>query len=363
MNIKNNFLVFILLVFIFAAIALIAIAFLNPRLMPEGDSFSYIEAIKVLDGSPVSEEFVPNRILTSFLNLTGLGLFASLFGGFTLGWLIWNTLLYIIAGLAFFVLVRSVFESDKVALLGTILFATNYGVLFFGLSYVVDMGGWMFFVLSTMLLGLYAQKSEPRYLALAFIAVGIGGLFKEYVFLALPSLVVFVWYEHRASFALFLKKIIPLMLLVFIPVLMLHVWVYIKFGYTYLDWFGTNNEAFGYKNWLVNGIKSFGSVLNLTILGFVWGAYLLWSKTGEFISPKNKIFLLATILSILPIFIWPSLTQRVVTTAIVPFILMSCIVVKKYENLIHIFVPIIAAYAVINFLMEPHILNFINLPI
>ena len=65
--------------------------------------------------------------------------------------------------------------------------------------------------------------------------------------------------------------------------------------------------------------------------------------------------------SIMPIFLWPGIIQRIFFITIPFVILISCIFLKKYESRIYYFAPFFIIYILANFSMDKYILPMINI--
>lgn len=90
-NVKNDIFFWIFVVII-SIVCFTSISLFKPII--DGDGLSYVEAIKVLQDGNVPAQFVPNRILTTFLGLDSVILFSKIFGSIEAGWLILNILFY-----------------------------------------------------------------------------------------------------------------------------------------------------------------------------------------------------------------------------------------------------------------------------
>ena len=343
-------------------LVLASVFVLKPSIDPNGDGPSYLKAMEVLkSGAP--PDFVPNRILTTALGLWVITFISSIVGSVVSGWFVWNLSLYFLLAVAFYNLVARLFEDEKVALLSTLFLASNYAMANFGLGFFMDIGGWAFYIFSIYFLFLYSETKSRKMLLLSALMVGVGGLFKEYAFLGAIPIFCYLVYEHFPS----PKKIIRSGLLpaaiVLVPTFVLHFYVYQKFGYTYLDWLSSNQDYYVYASRISEYIKSLGSLVNLLALPFIFGLYH-FIKNGVEIMPekKNKVFVLSLFVSILPIFFWPAITQRILFI-IVPFLItLSAFAFKRYQKHWYVFLILLIPYILLSFTMNSFILPLINLP-
>ncbi len=351
-----------IIVFVILAIAVATFVVLKPVFSLMGDSGSYVQSMNVLEGGDLPEGFVPNRLMTSFLALNLIIVIGKVVGGILAGWITLNTILFLVGSIVFYKLILNLFKDRVIAVLSGVLFAANYDLLSFGINYLLDIGGWVAFVLSLFFLHLYAEKSTTKYLYLSLASVAVGSLFKEYSILAMAAILPFVLYESHFSIPKFLKKIILPTILTFVPLIGVHLWVYYKFGYTYLDWFGTNQSIYGYTNWMINSVKSFGVVLNIALPLVIYGMYVFVREYKTLFQPRERAFILCSLLSVVPIFFWPSITERVIFPAVPVLLLFASIAMWKHERYKDWFVIPVVVYALLTFLMDPFILNLINLP-
>ena len=147
-----------------------ALFFVHYPLQLNGDSPSYFNAMKYIQGEAYDtssygsvEETVlvtKARILTTPLMLYSSILAGQLVGGEYVGMLAVNIIFYFLIILVFYKLVLTIYESQKVALLASILFFTNYCLYNYGVTYRTDMGGWFFFLLATLLAVYYFRQPK-----------------------------------------------------------------------------------------------------------------------------------------------------------------------------------------------------------
>ena len=329
----------------------------------DSDGLSYADSIRVLQGKTAPVNFVPNRILTSFLGLQSVILFDKIFGSEEFGWLMLNIFFFFFLNIIYYKLILNIFKSEKTAFLGSLFLATNYAVITFGLDYWMDIGGWVFYILSLYLTFKYIQTGKKEILLYSALSVGVGGLFKEYAFLATIVIAMTLVYENLSNpIKIFKKSFFPA-LLVIIPFLSISIFVYEKFNYTYSTWFSFNKEYYIYASRLTEYIKSLGSLYTFLAFLIIGGAYYAIYNQKRIISDsKTTFFIFSVIVSTLPVFIWSAITQRILFITVLPAILIACFLFKKFENYWLVFIPVLILYAVINFTMTDFILPILNLP-
>ena len=333
----------------------------------DGDGLSYVEAIKVLQGESAPVNFVPNRILTTFLGLDSVILFSKIFGSIEAGWLVLNILFYFILNIVFYKLILLVFKSEKTAFLASLFLATNYAMISFGLDYWMDIGGWLFYVLALYFSLKYLQTSEKESLLYSALSVGVGGLFKEYAFLGIIPMAVILIYENWPHSIMIIKKSFVPALFALVPILVVYIFVYEKFDYTYATWFSFNtgyaSQYYFYFSKIIEYIKSFGSLYNFLAFLVIGGAYYFIRNQRKLVSEKKtQVFILSVILSTLPIFTWPGITQRILFITVPAMIIVASFLFKKFEKQWWIFLPLLVLYIVANFTMDAFILPNFNLP-
>jgi dolichol-phosphate mannosyltransferase len=334
--------------------------FLKPLPDPLGDTPSYVVAMNVISTGELTSGFLPTRILTTFGALHTITALTYIFGNIYSSWILMNVIFYLIACAVFYDIVRRMYKNENVAMLGTLFIAGSYSFISFGLSYLMDMGGWMFYIVSLYFLLRYVEEGRMRNLLYSAAAIGIGGLFKEYAFLAcIPIAVVVIgtYYRYPVKLA---KRAVITAALALVPTLLVYLYVYFRFNYSYADWLAFNESYYVYSSRISEYIKSFGSLVNVLGIGFVGGLYA-WMRNRAIIPLRFNLFVTGMILSVLPIFCWPAITQRIVSITLPIIIIISCVLFKKYEHRWYIFLPLLAVYIAISFTM-PKLLLLVNLP-
>ena len=353
---KSKIFLFFLLIFI----ALFSIYALGPQI--RGDSLLYTSSIEVLETGIQPAGFVPMMISSTYLGLSLVRFFTFLFGSISAGWLFLNVVLYVIMSLSTFALFRRIFDSAKVAFLGTLFLATNYAVIVFGLAYMMDLGGWTAYIAALYFAYRYLEKeeTEDKWLYLSALMVGLGGIYKEYAFVALLPIFGVVIFKNWKRWLGILWRFAVAGFLAFTPFVLLNLWTHFKFDYTYLDWFLYNHGAYDYQNRLVEFIKSFGSIYNFGWFLFLPGLYLLLKRWREALTDKKLFFIWLTILSCGAILLWPVVT-RVLFITMPATVLVSSLFIKKLKHPLVIIMPILIIYMASSYLMDAFILNFVNI--
>jgi len=328
----------------------------------DGDGITYVQAINVLRGDVVPLSFVPNRILTTFFGLESIILFSKIFGSIEAGWLILNIILFFILNITFYKLVLCIFKSDWTAFLASSFLVLNYGMIFFGLDYWMDIGGWTFYIISLCFILKYIETGERKSLLYSSLFIGVGVLFKEYAFLALIPMVVILAYENWFNLIKMFKKSLALVFISLIPIATVYFYVFEKFRYTYVDWLSMNNNYYIYNSRIIEYIKSFGSLYNVLVVLVLGGLYYFFHNRDTIVpEKKTQVFIVSIVVSVFPVFMWPAITQRILFITVPAMLLVASFLFKKQENYWWLFLFVLVIYAVFNFNMSYLLFNF-NLP-
>lgn len=357
--VKNNVFFSAFIVCIFAT-CLASISILNH--VVTGDAPSYLEAMHVMQGGDTPVNFVPNRILTSSLGIESVSVFTKIFGSVEVGWLVLDIMFFVVLGIVFYKLVFNIFESERTALLSSLFLITNYAMIVFGLDYGMDIGGWTFYVVSLYFTLKYVRTGANRALLFSALAIGVGVLFKEYALLgAIPVVAILVYENWQNPLAVIKKGIVPAVIAL-TPLFIVYLIVYLKFNYTYADWLSYGNASYVYSSKIMEYIKSFGSLYNFLSLVVIAGVYCFVRYRNNLL-PGNKmqIFVVSVVVSAMPVFIWPAITQRILFITVPAAILVASFAFKKYEKYWVGFLLLLIVYALVNFTMDSCILPNVNI--
>jgi 4-amino-4-deoxy-L-arabinose transferase-like glycosyltransferase len=341
------------------ALAIIAASFYLDR-GAQGDTVTYVDSINFLETGIRSDNFAFNRIITTFGGLWSVIFFSKIFGLYA-GWLVLNSIFYLVAVVVFFKLSFVLLRDKKASLMATLFLAANYALVRFGLNYLMDMGGWAFYLVSLYYIACYAVYSERGDMVKAAIFVGLGGLFKEYALLGSIAVAVFLLYENRRSFLQLVKNSILPTLLCFGPIALLYAFAYWKYDYTYLDWFSANTTYYEYASRIVEYIKALGSLHNVLALLSISGLICLIRQWRE-IEVRKKVFLVSVALSFLPVFFWPAITQRVMFVTVPFAAIVASFLFKRYNRYYPVYGFAAVLYLFASLFMDSYILPNLNLP-
>lgn len=338
----------------------------------DGDAVGYANAVKVYQGTAhleISQGLTGNildivtahRILTTALGIKAVQIFSEMFDSLIVGWVVWDTLLFFAVSITFYLFLERFFKSSRVALIGGLFFAGNYSMVAQGLGLFMDIGGWFFYILSLYWLYVYIESGRYRDVFLSALAIAIGGFFKENTFVASIPLAVVLLFEYHRSLLTFLKRSIPLGILIVVPTAIFHMAIYLKYGYVYTYWIRLAGTL-EYSSIISEYVKSFGSLLSFLAPVALIGAVILWRERAH-LDAKRLVFLTGVIISTFPAIMWPAITQRVLFLVLPWVIILAGFCIKRYERHWYAFLPILVVYILAAFSMDAFILDFVNLPI
>lgn len=351
---KSTFFLLLILISLFSVLTL------RPKIA--GDSLLYVDSIEVLKTGVQSADFVPMMILTTYLGLR-LIMFINYFtGSLAVSWILLDIILYIITGVFFYSLLKRILNDNKVAFIGSLFFATNYAIITFGLGYLMDMGGWAAYIASVYFSYRYLETTERsnKFIYFSSILIGIGGLYKEYAFVAYAVVFGAILWKNWSNWKLIIKKVFVTGLLSFTPFLLMSIFVFFKYNhYTYLDWY-LFQKVYEFQNRPVEFIKSFGSIYNFGWFLFLGGFYIFISKWKDILKDKKLVFISLLLLSCSSVLLWPVVT-RVLFITMPAVIIVSSLFIKKIEKYIYLVYGLLGAYILSAYLMDSYILDFVNL--
>jgi 4-amino-4-deoxy-L-arabinose transferase-like glycosyltransferase len=304
---------------------------LQPPFDLAGDAPGYLEAMRVLNGMHPPDGFIPNRILTTFGGVSTVAALAWITGNYLASWFFVNTLYFF--GLAFvsYFLFRRITGSDIGSILGALFLVGNYDVLVFGLNYLMDISGWFWFMLSLLFLSIYMEGDDRRFLWGAALAAGVGTLFKEYAFFAFLPLGVYLLYRHWRSPREMIRAVVPCAVSL-LPLVLVHIIVYLAYGYSYFDWYGMNTETFAFEGWAWNAGRSFLVVLGFMLPVSLLGIFAFVHRARTSLDARKILFVVSLALPALAVFLWPIITERLVFLFVPLAALLAAFAVARYER-------------------------------
>ncbi len=293
----------------------------SPRVW-SGDTPTYTTAIETLKsflgGEAVSlDTITATRLLTAPLMLLASYGVGSLIGDYASGMLFVNVALYLISIPVFYEIVRLVYRDKKVAFIASVLYITNWCLFSFGTTYLSDMGGWFFFLLTTLFgLRYYRDTEVKKWLIYGVLSAIVGVFFKEYGGLGIMSLVLLIGISNlpmrrKVEEVVIAGGAFGLALIAY------HTWFYLQFAYSYFDWYGYNQGAYAGENPTSSDMNNLVTLVKVVALIFLagWPLFLigLWHEWRAFTqgTRERAYILLALLPASLMFLAWPAFTQRV----------------------------------------------------
>ncbi len=324
------------------------------------DTKTYINAMNFLSGQEVGGEVYYNRILTSPLMLELTLFFKEAAGSLLKSMLGINIIFYFLLIYFYFKLAQEVYKKSFAPYFCTILLLSSYPLFTFGTAYLVDMGGWFFFILSTYFAVKYFNTSKRTFFISSILASSIGILFKEYAILGIVNL-GFLIIASNVPWKEKLLKIFKAGILFSIIPLIYHIFIYYKYHYSYFDWYFYNVNIYGPES----AVTHTGFIILIKILGWLYLAgwpiffYGLWQEKKHF-SKKRARILLALLPASLTFLAWPALTQRIAFIFVPWLALISGFGLSKIKNKYLLFL-IILLYILVNIHIK-YLIKIINVP-
>jgi hypothetical protein len=343
------------LLYALAIINLIVAVYIIKISLWSSDSETYLSAMNFLQGDKLTE--IPyNRLITAPFMLYASIFFSFIFGSLFNGMLAVNIIFYFLIIYVFYKLALEIYQDHKIAFLSAALFLGDYGIYNFGTVYLADMGGWFFFILSSLLALKYYNDKNKKFYYLAVLAAGLGVLFKEYGALGMASLTILILISNFSWIKKFKEIIIAGLLFSAIPIIY-NILFYLKFHYSYLDWYFFNVGAHG---------QSYGLILLIKVLGWLflagWPIFLYGLLQEKKYFNRQRAYILAALLpASLAFLAWPALTQRIAFIFVPWLALISGFGLSKIKNN-YLTAAILIIYIIINYSITPFLIKAINLP-
>ena len=340
------------------ALAAFTIAVLHPTI--KGDSGSYLEMMQLLQTGIVPDGFVPFRVITGFFGVALLVLVDAVIGNIHISWLLMNSIFYVVTGMVFYALLRRLTRSPEVSFVATLFLVTNYAAVTGGLAYLMDMSGWMFYIISLYCALRYMQTGREKWLYFSAAAIGVGGVFKEYALLGYIVLAGSILFLHWGQWMRLVRKLFVSGLIAAGPFVTMNIYSLFVYDYTYFNWLAFQGK-YVYQSRLLEYIKSFGSLFNFGWLFFFPSLYPLLKESGKPFR-KESVFMWLTLLSFLPVFIWDAITQRVLFITVPALIIVSSLFLERIRHLLYLILALLVLFVLSAYFMDSFILDFINLP-
>jgi hypothetical protein len=298
---------FILFIFSLLSILILNI-FLQPFVIPfNSDSEGYLETARYFLGQIESGSIqYPQRLLKPLEPLLA-GAVSYIFD-FGPAFNFINSLFYFFIGFIIFHIIKLLFNDDRQALIGAILFLTSYPMLQYGIAFMTDLGGWFFFALSVYLTLLFLKRPSYKLIIINGLISAIGFLTKEYVAPAGVFLVICLFLIYKGKLTQKIKYLVVYavyFLIIFAP---WQLFIYLKFHYSYYDWWrlGYFVSSGFHESPIRLIIKSLGATF---LLGWIFVFYGLLKFRQ--VAKENQKIIGILVFSSFSFLLWPTASSRI----------------------------------------------------
>ncbi len=305
------------------------------------DEFTYHTAIiagninsGLLLGRPIF--ILINHLIWLLLNLLGVDIFNSFYYLSVL-----QQLITLGAIIFFYLWIKKLWQSQELALLASVIAATNFAILFFSGSLLSEplMHFWLF--ASLYFLAVYLTQNNKKYLYLASLLLGLSFLTKEtvLVLLPLPLLQLWLYKKEKLNWVLMAKASLIFLATCLVGVTALYLYYQQEYLIAIKTSFANNPPLYHNFSWLTLKEKIlnvyqiiYDGFTPIYILTTVIGLVVVWFRKRY-----NLLLLAIMLLTILPfIFIFGIPQGRLFTSAYFGAALLSAylfyILLKKYQS-------------------------------
>lgn len=326
---------------------------------PEGSYWRSMDLV-VTGVHPV--DLFPTRFTTSSGFILVVVVLEKVVGNREVAWLLLNTLFYIGMGLCFYLLATRVLQDKIAAFFATMLLALNYAAVVFGLHYAADASGWFFYSAALYCSFRFITTKQPTWLWVATALVGVGGIFKEYALCAYIVIAGSILLVEHKRWVRSIGLIITTAVLAASPFILVNVYTWMVFNYTYFDWWTYNQllKQSMFSGSLLNEyIKVLGGLYNFVWFLFFGGLFLFWKRRKEIMRDVSLQFILLVAISSLPVLLWVPF-QRVFFITAPAFALITGLFLKRFQHY-WLLVPIFVLYALSTYFMDAYVLKIVNI--
>ena len=297
---------------IFAAInAVLLLVFFVPR-FDHTDTGQYIATIDYFSEKPGGEIYL-HRILKPLPIFISV-LLSPIFDAKS-ALIFQNLIFYFLSIWLIFILIYRIYQSEKQAFCGAVLYAGAYPMLAYGLAPLTDSSGWFFYILSIFLSLNFLKNPSFKTAVLPGLVAGLGMLFKENLAAAPFFFAALLFFAATFNFKEKLKYLFCFGITFLAPVLINSLIIYKIYHYSYFQWYwdvshhGESSGFYAYS-FLRTAIEV-GRVFALGWIFFVLGILKeIKSKNKE----RQKI-LISLVPPSLSFFLWSFPHNRIVFIA------------------------------------------------
>jgi len=250
-------------------------------------------------------EPVISRMLKPFMPF-----FAAVFSrvfGLEFSFIFINSIFYFFIGFVVYKIIKLIFNDDLMALIGTLFYLTAYPMLEYGVSYSTDISGWFFFLVSVYLTILFLKKPSYIILAVNGLITAVGFLAKESGGMGGLFFAICLFFIYKGSFTEKMKHFFVFSFAFLIPFAAWQAYVFMKFNYSYFNWYFNNTRLAGAY------IKDFFKiVIKSTIATFLlgWGFVIVGLTKIKRMPLEAKKIILALILPSFSFLLWFAASSR-----------------------------------------------------
>lgn len=295
---KKYFLIALIIASINAALLL---AFFVPR-FDHTDSPEYISTIEYIAGDQ-NADFIVYRFLKPLPILIGSLSRPFIEAGSAL--ILQNLIFYYLSVCLVFLLVFRLYNNEKQALYGTVLYMGAYPMLAYGLASLTDLSGWFFYLLSVLISLRFLDNPGFKTAFWAGLLAGFGMLFKESTAAAPIFFASLLFIASPVSFKDKMKYIVIYGSAFLIFPVINSIIFYNLYSYTYYDWFRLggahpeNSDTF----YVVSPLRVLIETIRVFSIGWFFilaGAFKEWASKNN---GRIKVFL-AFLLPSLSVFVF-----------------------------------------------------------
>lgn len=326
----NLFRKYLLLSLIFAAFnATLLLIFFIPRIN-HTDTRDYVATIQYISGNSEGKLYV-YRILKPAPMLIGALLTPVLSPKNSL--IFQNLIFYFLSVWLIFLLISRIYQNQKQAFYGTVLYTAAYPMLAYGLVPLTDMPGWFFYLFSVLISLNLIKKNQLKTVILSGFIAGIGMLFKESVAAAPIFFISFLFITIKIPFKEKLKYILIFGLSFLLPVLINSIIIYKLYSCSYLHWYihvwENHPQANVYAYTTLRILIEFGRVF---LIGWIF--VLVGILKEVFVKNIQRIkILISFILPSLSFFLWAFPHNRLIYIAFPLLVLLGSFgLLREHKN-------------------------------
>jgi len=337
----NKFQRYLLLSLVIALLnATLLLIFFVPQLN-HSDTPEYISTIRYVLGDPEGQVFL-HRILNPMPVLISAAL--SPVFGIKNALVAQNFIFYFLSIYLIFILTYRLYQNERQAFYGTILYMGAFPLLHFGLAPLTDMPGWFFFLLSVLITLNLLKKPQLKTAFLAGLAASFGMLFKESVAVAPIFFVSFLFIAIQLPLKEKLKYILVFgAAFSFFPAIN-SVILYNLYSYFYLDAFrlgGIHGDVVASGFYMVSHLRIIIEIGRVLLIGWL---FVLLGGLKEFAlrNIERIKILIAFMPASLSFLLWCYPHNRMIFIAAPLLILLASFgILRNYKNpKINIFVEL-----------------------